>query len=67
MLGYMVDDLTFKGQLNSAKGILERNNLSDYVQKETLTKLADVVYDESKDEIPIDDFAPSSKPTENYI
>jgi len=32
MLAYLVEDLVFKGKMNEAKGVVERNNLYDTIR-----------------------------------
>lgn len=45
MLAYLVEDLVFKGKLNEAKGVVERNDLHSTLREDVREQLADVVYD----------------------
>lgn len=67
MLGYLVEDLLFKGKKNEAKGLCIRHNLFDVLRKGSQEELNDVVYDPTKEAPHFDHFAPLSKPLENYI
>ena len=49
MMSYLVDDLVFKGHLQDAYGICKRHNLFKMIREDTMEKLNDVVYDQSKE------------------
>ena len=49
MMGYFVEDLAHKGKIQEAKGILMRNQVEGYIRQDVKEKLADVIYEESKD------------------
>jgi hypothetical protein len=49
MMGYFVEDLAHKGRIQEAKGILMRNQVEGYIRQDIKEKLADVIYEESKD------------------
>ena len=75
MLGYLVEDLTIKDKkglnekMNSAKGIMLRNQIEDYIRPEVLEKLERFDYDESTDaSLPREDaFEPLSRPIDDYL
>ena len=61
MLGYLVEDLIWKGKLNEAKGVCLRNDLNKVIRENIREQLADVVYN-PKLEAPIFDvFGPLSE------
>lgn len=60
MLAYLVEDLVFKGKVNEAKGVVERNELFDILREDVREQLADVVYDPKKEPKLIDVFSPLS-------
>lgn len=49
MMGYFVEDLAHKGKEQEAKGICTRNQVEGFIRQDIKDKLANVVYDESKD------------------
>jgi hypothetical protein len=67
MLGYLVEDLVYKNKMNEAKGLIIRHGLHSEIREETREKLADIIYDQSKDPLPYDGFAPLSKPEDKFI
>lgn len=69
MMGYFVEDLTHKGKIQEAKGILMRNQVEGYIRQDIKERLADVLYEESKDtSLQVkDSFTPMSQPIENYL
>ena len=46
MLGYLVEDLAHNKKLVEAKGIMQRNNVENYVRQEVKDRLAEVEYDQ---------------------
>ena len=67
MLGYLCEDLVFKGKHNEAKGLCMRHGLTTYLREETKERLNDVIYDASKEALPYDGFGPLSKPEDKYM
>jgi len=69
MLGYLVEDLTTKGKVQEAVGLMTRNKCDTHVREDVLSKLKDVVYDESKDTSlqKFDAFETLSKPENEFI
>ena len=61
MLAYLVEDLVFKGKMNEAKGVVERNNLETTLREDVMERLADIVYDPKLDPAPYDVFGPLSE------
>jgi hypothetical protein len=69
LLGYFVEDLTHKSNMNIAKGIFLRNNLSEHdVRPEIYQLIDDHQYLEAEDDSAnhVDKFGPLSSPVENY-
>jgi hypothetical protein len=58
MLGYLVDDLVFRGKKNEARGICERHQLFDVVRNENFQAIKDIVYDPKADIQTEDRFGP---------
>ena len=72
MLAYIVEDLANdkNKKYSSAKGIMERHVLQDYLQPDVLKKLNSHEYVEKQDESiskEVDKFGPISKPEGNYF
>ena len=69
MTGYLVEDLAHKNKLNEAKGIMQRNQIEEYLRPETLEQLVQYNYNQSTDtSLPGPDaFEPLSRPLEDYL
>ena len=49
MLGYLCEDLVFKGKENEAKGVMLRHGLDIEIREDARDRLQDVVYDPNKE------------------
>lgn len=49
MLGYLVEDLAHNKKPMEAIGIMQRNNVENYVRQEVKDRLTGIEYDQSKD------------------
>ena len=58
MLGYLVEDLVFKGKENEAKGVMIRHGLDVEIREDARDRLMDVVYDPLKESQELDIFGP---------
>lgn len=61
MLGYLAEDLLFKGRGNDAKGLFMRHDLRNFVRPDVLLKLEPIVYDPKMETPDFDKFGPLSE------